>query len=237
MKTPNNPDPTAHANLPAGVREALLHALPIGLDNVDEKDHDRILTALAPFWSVQNTNAEWAKEAAAFEKWLNNDYFWPGGLFNPELANHQVVSMKLMEIRDFLAKLAHAPTPVPSDPAESAAKEIHQQVWHGLSSGNSMDAFAAIIRNAYAPLIAELEQLRGFYDEIVSEVGHDRIINEHRQRGRMLSEEANWRKEAEAELARVAKERDEAYEYNKVCVEQADKLAARIAQLEKERAK
>lgn len=47
---------------------------------------------------------------------------------------------------------------------------------------------------------AELEvaKLRSFYDQIVAECGHDSIVREYRQRGELLRDEANRRKEAEA---------------------------------------
>ena len=48
---------------------------------------------------------------------------------------------------------------------------------------------------------AEVKKLTGFYNEIVVECGHDRIVREYRQRGELLRDEANRRKEAEAELA------------------------------------
>ena len=50
---------------------------------------------------------------------------------------------------------------------------------------------------------AELGKLRGFYNEIVAECGHDLIVREYRQRGELLRDEANRRKEAEAELAGI----------------------------------
>lgn len=49
---------------------------------------------------------------------------------------------------------------------------------------------------------AELAKLRGFYGEIVAECGHDLIVREYRQRGELLRDEANRRKDAEAELAK-----------------------------------
>ena len=50
---------------------------------------------------------------------------------------------------------------------------------------------------------AEVKKLTGFYNEIVVECGHDRIVREYRQRGELLRDEANRRKEAEAELANI----------------------------------
>lgn len=122
---PVNPPMTTTTNLPAGVMEAIRSSLVKSAafypnELLLDAAVDELATALAPFWPVQNT--EWANRAEAFVQWLDKDYFWPGGLFNPELANHQVVSMKLMEIRDFLAKLAHAPTPVPSVPPDDEGK-------------------------------------------------------------------------------------------------------------------
>ena len=53
---------------------------------------------------------------------------------------------------------------------------------------------------------AELGKLRGFYNEIVAECGHDLIVREYRQRGELLRDEANRRKDAEAELATATEE-------------------------------
>lgn len=91
--------------------------------------------------------------------------------------------------------------------AIDAANEIGAQLNSWLRDWTSADitneAFAAIIASHPDPELARLREernkLAGFYDEIVSSIGHDRIINEYNQRGRMLAEEANWRKEAESE--------------------------------------
>ena len=50
---------------------------------------------------------------------------------------------------------------------------------------------------AWRDTIAENKKLVGFYNEIVSEVGHDRIIKEYRVRGVLLADECNRRKDAE----------------------------------------
>jgi hypothetical protein len=57
---------------------------------------------------------------------------------------------------------------------------------------------------------AERDKLVGFYNEILMEFGHDRVVTAYRERGELLSQEANRRKDAEAELAAVKKERDAA---------------------------
>lgn len=54
-----------------------------------------------------------AKVAETIE-WINLGYLWAGGNFNPELANHQVVSDKLREIRELLTALAPYVTAQPA---------------------------------------------------------------------------------------------------------------------------
>lgn len=48
--------------------------------------------------------------------------------------------------------------------------------------------------------IAERDKLSRFYDEIVAKLGHDRVLSAYDERGELLRQEAQRRKEAEAEL-------------------------------------
>lgn len=47
-----------NSGIPEQIKQALLHALPIGLDRVSQSDHDRILTALAPHFTQQGDAAK-----------------------------------------------------------------------------------------------------------------------------------------------------------------------------------
>ncbi len=59
---------------------------------------------------------------------------------------------------------------------------------------------------------AERKKLLGYYKEIVATIGHDGILKEHHQRGELLRQEVQWRKEAESQLAATTAELGRLYE-------------------------
>ena len=63
--SPGNAEAAGETKAPQGLREALLHALPIGLDSISQTDHDRILAALAPYVTAQPAPSPAREEGAS----------------------------------------------------------------------------------------------------------------------------------------------------------------------------
>ena len=86
----------------------------------------------------------------------------------------------------------------------AAQKDLRDWCEHAISDTSAAELTAT--KKELAEANAERAKLLGYYHEIVAAIGHDCILKEYNQRGELLRQESQWRKESEEQL-RAALER------------------------------